>query len=144
MGPRDWLPLAGEDAKGELRKFHEHRYAWPPRLSLAQIKRRRAAREAYRRLPKVLIENGVAISPDEAIEIAQRFSLAANIHPEVNRDRLKFIVQKLRSALLTPSRQNGPLLTALACLAFSVDHDLVKLEQSVGAIRACHQLGDSQ
>jgi hypothetical protein len=136
MAPRDWLPLEGDDAKGELWKFHDHRYKKPPVLSQSQIMMRREARKAYRRLAEVLDKNGIAKSPEEAIEIAQRFTLAANTHPEANCDRLKTMGKKLRSALLTPSQQNAPVLAALACLTFSWDHDLVKLDQSVGAIGA--------
>ncbi len=46
----DWLPLRGEDARGELRKFHEHRYVAPLGLAQDDVFRRRRARDAYRAL----------------------------------------------------------------------------------------------
>src|SRR5882724_2606830 len=48
--PQSWLPLRGDDARGELSRFHERRYKEPRGLDEDETLRRRRAREAYRRL----------------------------------------------------------------------------------------------
>jgi hypothetical protein len=133
--PLGWLPLGGEDAKGELWKFHDHRYVKPRGLDDNDIRRRRWAREAYRRLAKILSDCGMAALGD-AEEIARRFALAANAHIEADCHRLNSLGIRLRTALLNVARPQAGVAAAAACLAFSVDHDLEKLEQCVNEINS--------
>jgi hypothetical protein len=131
--PKSWLPLTGEAAIGELRRFHDHRYGAPARLSPDDVKRRRLARDAYRQLTKTLIAHKMAISEKEADDIVRRFSLAANAHRGASCDRLKMLATKLRILLLNVARPEAPVTAASACLAFAADRDLEKLEQAITA-----------
>jgi hypothetical protein len=132
--PRSWLPLTGEEALGALRRFHDHRYEAPPRLSPDDVKRRRLARAAYRQLPKTLLNYGLATSAEEARDIARRFSLMANTHREADCSRLKTLGTKLRMLLLSAARPEAGVAAAAACLKFTAQPDLAKLEHEIDAI----------
>jgi hypothetical protein len=126
---RDWLPLRGEDARGELRKFHEHRYIAPLGLAKDDLLRRRRARDTYRALAKTLSDSHIATSVAEAQQMARQFSVAANLHADCH--RLKALASRLRIALLSPARPGDDVNAAAACLAFSLHHDLTILENSL-------------
>ena len=128
--PSSWLPLSGDDARGELWKFHDKRYANPRGLEPDDFTRRRLARDTYRRLSKTLAECQMA-STDEAALLARRFALAANVHPDADCHRLKFLSSKLRIALLSTARPTASIAAAAACLAFTADRDLDKLESAL-------------
>lgn len=128
--PGQWLPLRGEDAQGELWEFHDHRYR-KPRLSPDDVLRRRRARDAYRRLVKTLVAYEICPSAEEANDIVRRFSLVANSHREASCHRLKKLGTRLRTLLLADARPQAGIAAARACLAFTVDRDLDKLEQAL-------------
>jgi hypothetical protein len=126
--PSKWLPLKGEEAKGEIRRFHDSRYTEPPGLSPDDTMRRQRARAAYRQLEKTLLESRMAASKEEAAQFARRFALVANVHPEANSRRLKDLASRLRDTLLSVARPEAGLSAAQACLAFCADRNLAKLE----------------
>jgi hypothetical protein len=134
--PEHWLPMRGEDARGELRRFHDHRYLAPSRLTPDDVKRRRLARDAYRRLAKTLLAHQIAVTAEDANDIVRRFSLAANAHSQANCARLKTLGTKLRILLLAELRPEAGIAAAAACLAFSADRDLGKLERALDVASA--------
>lgn len=129
--PRSWLPLRGESAKGEIRRFHDHRYRRQAILSETDVKLRRLARDAYRKLEKTLFIHEIAATSEEARDIVRHFSLAANAQAECG--RLKTLGTKLRILLLSVARPEAGVTAARDCLAFTGDHDLGKLEQAIDA-----------
>jgi hypothetical protein len=131
--PRAWLPLRGENARGEIRRFHEERYVNPPLLKGNDRKRRQRARDAYRKLAEVLYCYRLCVSKAEAQGVVRRFSLLANAHPEADWKRLKTLATRLIGLLLTSARAAAPISAARACLAFTESHDLAKLEQEIEA-----------
>jgi hypothetical protein len=131
--PAHWLPLRGDDATGELWRIHDYRYVAPALLSDDDVTRRRWARNAYRRLAETLAAHSLAISVEEAHDIVRRFSLAANAHPDADCKRLKILGGKLRICLMSAPRPEAGVAAARACLAFTADHDLGKLEEAIDA-----------
>ena len=132
--PIAWLPLRGERALGEIRRFHEHRYV-AARLSDNDKRRRCQARDAYRKLVKVLFHSGLCNCEADARARVRRFSLAANAHPEASSKRLKQLSSRLIGLLLTaPARQpEAGIAAARACLDFTKSNNLAKLEQEIEA-----------
>jgi len=142
--PLSWLPLRGENARGEVRRFHEERYV--KSLKGDDRKRRQRARDAYRKLAEILSSNGLCTEA-EAQERVRRFSLIANAHPEAphleapnpavpdepRMTRLKALSTRLMGLLLTRVRLKAQLSAARACLAFTESQDLAMLEQEIQA-----------
>lgn len=128
-----WIPLQGEDAKGELWHFHDHRYSNPRGLKPVDVQRRRRARDAFRQLAETLTWSRVACSAEEAADIVRRFTLNANTHREANCQRLKTLGAQLRIALLSVARPEARLAAALACVRFSEDRDFERLEADIAA-----------
>lgn len=143
--PLSWLPLRGENARGEVRRFHEERYV--KSLKGDDRKRRQRARDAFRKLAEILSHNRLCISEAEAQERVRRFSLIANAHPEAphleapnpevpdapRMTRLKALSTRLMGLLLTRVRLKAQLSAARACLAFTESQDLAMLEQEIQA-----------
>jgi hypothetical protein len=142
--PLSWLPLRGENARGEVRRFHEERYV--KSLKGDDRKRRQRARDAYRKLAEILLSNGLCTEA-EAQERVRRFSLIANAHPEAphleapnpaapdapRMTRLKALSTRLMGLLLTRVRLKAQLSAARACLAFTESQDFAMLEQEIQA-----------
>lgn len=128
--PKEWLPLRGDHATAELWRIHDHRYV-KSRLEKAEEKRRSRTRDAFRHLVKALRAYEIAVSDEEASDITRRFSLSANSHCEADCKRLNALVAQLRHLLLDVSRPAAAVAAARACLAFTADHDLGKLEQTI-------------
>jgi len=131
--PTAWLPLRGENATGEIRRFFDSRYIDPPFLGKDNLRRRQQARDAYRLLGKVLFEHDICLSDAEARQRVRRFSLTANAHPAASSKRLKTLASKLILSLTTVARPEARVAAARACFAFTESHDLVKLEQEIEA-----------
>ncbi len=134
--PVAWLPLRGESALGEIRRFHEQRYLDPPRMRPIDRKKRQRARDAYRELAKTLFRHSICISETEARDRARGFSLIANAHPEAGSKRLKALVTRLGLLLLTSARPEAQITAARACLAFTASQDFARLEQEIEAAGA--------
>lgn len=130
-----WVRLRGEDAKGELRHCHDVRYTKSTDLKPADVKARRCAREAYRRLAVALVECRIATSEGHAAEIAHRFTLNANTHARADCRRLKRLGSQLRMILLSVARPaETRYAVALACWDFIQHRDFDRLEIEIAAL----------
>jgi hypothetical protein len=129
--PVSWLPLTGDDARGELWSFHDRRYSKPLDLAPDDVTRRRRARDAYRRLAQTLSQFGMA-DEAEAAAIARCFALAANVRSDCR--RLKALSSKLRIAPDSVARPTAAIAAATACLAFAKDRDFAKLDLALNSL----------
>jgi hypothetical protein len=125
--PSEWLPLGGDDARGELWKFHDHRYVNPRNLDDDDREKRRKARGAYRSLTEIFSQCGMA-TRQEAQKMTMRFALLANTHPEADCNRLKALATDLRIALLSSARPAAGVQAAFACMRFLANRNLAELE----------------
>ena len=128
-GPHPWLPFGGATASGHVQARHEARYHAEPGLGADDLKIRRAAREALRRLAIAFHVNGLARSLDEAKQLACEFSLIANAHADCR--RLKRLSELLQSMLLSAAREHRTGEIAMACLDFAASRDFDSLERGL-------------
>ncbi len=119
-----WLPLSGADAADAMNALHRARYKDPRGLSDDDARTRRAARKAMGLLQVVLIDNGLANSPEDAEEVARQFSLLANATADWN--RLAELSELLQGILLS-QRSLAQLRAAEFCIRFLSDRDFGKL-----------------
>ncbi len=132
-GPKAWVPARGEDAIGQIRAYHDHRYLNPTQLDTSAATKRRQARNSYRALAHAYLGSNTSFSKEEAGRMAERFSLMANSHPEATSHELDEICAIIGAVLLDSEDAQKWSAIAEACSRFIADENLLTLKADLWA-----------
>lgn len=124
IAPAEWIPLRGETAIDTIREAHGERYH-AVKMSASDLRRRREARDAFKRLPELILKNNLAADMQDACALSERFSYVLNTHRAGGPKMYRRLAELLVNFILGDDPENNRA-AALACISF-VDHRNIQL-----------------